>query len=133
MDRPIYRLRWRFDYYSKAPIFGMWSNPGDKPVDQAWSKTTEGLAFASIEGKDTENRIVLLAQEIGSKFCLFKWMATAKVRKLADGGYGPPVHQLIGLQMVTNNKDVFVFDTGHVDVRDRSPDDMDYNYAAYGS
>lgn len=126
MEGAQYRLRWRFDYHRKAPICGMWSIPGDKAIDQAWNKSTEGLSFASIEGKDANNQIVLLAQEVGPKFCLFKWMAMAKFNGIALA------HQVVGLQMVTSTKDVFVLDTGRVEVRNRSAEDLNYNYAAYG-
>jgi len=113
----MWRLRWVYVYHnSRGTIAGMWNNPGTNPVDQAWTKPSDSLLWARIEGKNwqtAEKRV--FAEMSGQDFMIFQWMAEASIN--AFGGISAsytPHSRLTGLKIIGRNQELEVYVNGNV-------------------
>lgn len=130
-----YRIRWRYDWIDRPSKYGMWSLTTKNEIDQAWNKQKEGLLFATVEGKDVDGKIVTLCQCPGQDFAFFQWICIARtpLRVMQNRiKPSPPIHQLIGIKMVTRYETISVMNTGHIFREPRSTEDQKFNYAAFG-
>lgn len=126
-----YLLRWRYDYPNGSKM-GMWSNPGDRKANQAWCQNKEGLVRASIEGKDLVTKeIKTLAECDGHEFRVFQWMAAAKI-PVGLRGSVKPASQLVGMKILTSEKEIAIFDTGQKAERNLPEGDKKLNFKTYG-
>jgi hypothetical protein len=126
-----YLLRWRYDY-PEGSAYGMWSNPGTHKSNQAWCQNKEGLVRASVEGKDlVTKKVVTLAECDGHSFRVFQWMAAARVPGMITGSI-KPMSQLIGMKLLTADRELSVFDTGYVHDKPLGNGERLLNFATYG-
>lgn len=131
----FYLLRWRFDYANHAPIYGMWSQPGDVKQSGAWKfGMKEQMRFASVEGKDYISReIKTLAQCPGQDFVLFQWNALARINPFAlKGGASVPYTTLSGLKIVSRNEIIDVSVSGEITRTLRPEAHKRIGFATYG-
>ncbi len=131
-QRRKYLLRWRYDYPNKI-ICGMWSNPGEHPSNKAWCQNKEGLIRASIEGKDIlTKKILVLAECDGHDFRNFQWIAAARVPAMSVKGDYTPLTQLVGMKLLTTDRELSVFDTGQTQDNALKNGEKELNFATYG-
>jgi len=134
-----YRIRWRYDWVNRAPLYGQWSMTTKNEVDQAWNKQKDGLLWASVEGKTIDYKTVTLCQVPGQDFCFFQFHAVNRVPlRLVDTKDGqklktsPGLTEIHGIVVVMRTEKIFVFDTGHIFREPRTAEDLAFKYAAYG-
>jgi len=126
------RLRWRYDYLDhKPPVVGIWSYSSNNPNEQAWNKSKENLAYATIEGKTMNSQPVTLVRCAGLDFCFFQWESIGKANPFFKGKSNV-IHFLYGLSMITRDEKILVRDDGKIFRIPRTQEDMNYNYAAFG-
>lgn len=123
-----YLLRWRYDFRGKAPIFGMWNNPGIT----AWDRNGEGLATASIEAKDIVTKEIKRVVEVqGHVFRNFQWLVVARVNLAAHGSQTPfPEH--VGLKIITTHEEVAVLINGQIGRRLLTEEEKGLHFATDG-
>lgn len=110
----FYDMRWRFDYVDRPSAYGPWSRPSNDPELQAWNKNREGLVRACVEGKDrVSGECKVLAECDGWDFINFQWIAQA-AQSMALIGKVPPVHTLLGMNLVTRDCNFVCLPTGQV-------------------
>lgn len=131
LDKPRkFLIRWVFDYSDKPTRRGIWSTTTKNPVDQAWNKTT-GASRMRIETKDMYTKEVKTVVDCPAKdFRSFRWMAIARVPSFA--GNVQPIHQLVGLEMWTDEKRIQVFDTGDIKLSELSEENKNLQLVSYG-
>lgn len=132
-SKPVkYRLRWRYDYASSPSKWGMWSNAGGKETDKAWVHNKPGVSRACIEGENVETgKIVPLAECDGHDFINFQWLAGAFIGNTFAAEI-KPLHRLLGMKLLTREKDIQVLDTGEVTIRARTEGEKQTNFATFG-
>lgn len=131
-DTAIFDMRWRFDFLNRPSKYGKWSDPGTSPETQAWSQNKEGLIRASVEGKNRETfETKPLVECDGWDFVNFKWNACA-IGPAFFKGTSPAVHRLLGMKLVTREKEFDVWPDGSIVEKIRDEADKKYNYATFG-
>jgi len=132
MSAKFYTLRWRFDFRDRASVYGMWGNPGKHAGNQAWAQNKEGLVRASVEAKDlATSTIMTLAQCDGHDYRNFQWVAIARVNP-GFKGETTPRPQLIGMKLLTTDKEITVYANGVVKERPLPESEKKTNFATYG-
>lgn len=120
------RLRWRFDFATRAARYGQWSRQATRAEDMAAFRLAEGLTRASIEIQDVTNEEIQTAVECdGWDYVNFKWICAAY-------GYVATFQKVIGLMLVTRNFETSVMTDGRVFCRPRDDADKDFHYATFG-
>lgn len=131
-------LRWRFDFNRDRPTKrGMWSHPGPKDdfATKAWCNNAEGLVCAAIEGKNIETReLVTLVECDGADFRNFAWIVAAPLPGFMPKGFGSvtPISYVVGLRLLTRDKDVAVYDNGTAEVKPLTEGIKAINFATFG-
>ena len=107
-----YLLRWRFEYLDRVK-YGMWSNSGTRPEDQAWAQDKTGLVKAKIEAKDVATRqITTIAECSGDQYVNFQWIATATIQPFSINGSTTPITRIVGLRLITKDEKQEVYANG---------------------
>lgn len=124
----MYRLRWYFDYLTRAPYFGCWGYAD--PARPAWCHGYEGISRVLIQGKDPYGAIKTLADCPGQDFMNMSWMAEARFNPDKKIGKQKIPPRIVGLMMATRHGHIKVYIDGTV-----LRDDVVYdtiNFATYG-
>lgn len=129
----FFDMRWRFDFAGRPSVYGKWSSP----TITAWDKQKEGVVRAVVEGKNrADGEVKVLAECDGHDFVNFKWMVlaatTIKMTGKVMGPIPPPIHGLVGMQLVTREWDYRVFPSGKVERAPRDAAERQINYATFG-
>jgi len=120
------RLRWRFDFQNRPAKYGQWSMPASRLEDMAAMNNGSGLVLASIEAQDVITQDVFtVASCAGWDFINFEWKCAAYGM---DGGY----QEIIGLTLVTRERQCHVYTSGETKLELRSDFDKQFNYATFG-
>ena len=123
-----YKLRWRFDYKDKDPVFGMWNSP----VIEAWNKNSDKVVRASIEAKSDVTAITQTVAECdGHDFRNFQWIALARVNPNFRGSVSP-VPEHVGLKLLTTEEEVAVLITGQCAKRKLTAAEKGLNLVTFG-
>ena len=131
MVKPIFDLRWVFEYYDgTAKKYSQWTRDTQDMRQMAAFQRREGLSKALIEMKDKRNgRTTIPVHCNGQDFCLFKWVRVVKLanlKKQASAG------QLVGLTLVSRDLESTIYVDGRVEVNKRKADELKINYECYG-
>jgi len=137
LDFPIYRLRYRFEYFDGKPtVFGKWDHSGDHAANQAWTQKRDGLARVIIEGKhNVTKETVSIVDCSGQDYRMLQWIAAGFLgsRQLKNCGNGiTPATRNIGLALWTADKKIAVFNNGVVHVEELNEQEKKYHFATYG-
>ena len=124
----FYKLRWYFDYFTKAPYFGVWGYAD--PTRPAWKHSTEGLANAIIQGKSPDGKIVNLAECSGQDFQNFQWLATARANPMQIKKGFKLRSNLVGLMIQHRNGQIQVYTDGSVKNNNITYENI--HFATYG-
>jgi len=128
-----YLLRWRFEFSDgKAPKYGAWSKPGERPEEKACFVNKENLARAMVEKMSLENnKIEVVAECHGADFVNFEWLGCVSgFASLAlKRGIIPRVH---GLNLVTRNERVSVLIDGRVLYKNRHKGEENTHLVGFG-
>lgn len=128
LQRVRYHLRWRFDFKSKSPVFGMW----DSSHISAWDKNRDDLLYASIEAKEIETgKVTRLVECEGHDFRNFQWLAISKVNPNLRGAVTPQATN-VGLKILTTHEEVAVLITGQVGRRRLTDGEKGIQFATFG-
>lgn len=133
----MFLLRWRYEWPDRPAKFGMWNQPGDLPVNQAWAQNKDGLAYAVIESKNIKTReIADVVRCPGHDFLNFQWIAAASVSGagLVRGGFGSvvPRTKLVGIKMITRDESLAVYVSGQIVRAPLKPGEASTNFATFG-
>jgi hypothetical protein len=121
LDKPIFRLRWGFDFFDGKPSRrGIWNNTGALATDGAWCVNKTNLLRAYIEAENVLTwEIETLWQCDGQDFVNFEWIAAtpidlgAKVSRSYSG-------QIVGLAGISRDYRDAVFIDGSARRQERT-------------
>ena len=117
-------LRWKFEYTDKQTRIGGWDYTGDDPLLQAWRQPKEGILFAVLEAKDTNQVIHRVFECSGQDFCNFQWEMEASFSMKGKVGQ----HRQIGLTLVSRTHRATIYRNGACQINERQADDLDNHY-----
>lgn len=127
-------LRWRFDFATRPSVYGHWGRAEENIKGMAAFQVKEGMIRASIEGKRRNmDGIKVFAECDGWDYCVFKWMAIARLGGFRIIGEITPPHYSVGLALLTREKKIEVYATGDVITSLRPEDEKGIQYATYGA
>ena len=136
LDKPEYRLRWRFDFFDHKPSrMGVWNNSTNLETDGAWCVNKTNLRRAAIEGESVitwEQRLFL--EIAGHDFVNFQWLVVTPVGLginsggPRDGVYRPTI---VGLAGISTDFISEIYIDGSYKVRERSEHDKLNKLAAW--
>lgn len=132
MSHELWLLRWRYEYHNRPTKYGQWNRHGDRPEDQAWAQTKEGLAYACIEGKNFKTReLKIFARCAADNFINFQWIAAVSTPLRIHGSVKRP-GRILGLMLVSRDEYLSVFNHGGMETKVNETDYNKVHLAGFG-
>jgi hypothetical protein len=125
--KPIYRLRWAFEFKDKIKI-GQWNGASRMPSDMAAFVNKTGLRYAVIEGEEQFTwRVNRLLEVPAADYVSMEWVAAVSAPLGLSAGQSARVSgHIIGLTIVTRCKKITVYIDGSLVQRSLSEDERKF-------
>jgi hypothetical protein len=117
--KPIYRLRWVFEFNEKRSVVGQWNGASRLPRDMAAFVNKDGLKRAVIEGEEQFTwRLNRLLEIPAADYVSMEWVAAASAPVGLKGVNKATISgMIIGMTIITRNKKITVYIDGSVSER----------------
>jgi len=135
--KPIFRLRWRFEFRDKPARIGPWNGSSDRKEDKAAFISKTGLTNAIIEAeKHASWGISRLLDIPGSRYVSAQWECCASVPMFLNKDGKPDIRPgsviapgtIVGLSFLTPDEKLTVFIDGHCKVTKLSEQDRKFKH-----
>lgn len=126
--KPIYRLRWVFEFNNKASVVGQWNGASRHPSDMASFVNKTDLKRAIIEGEEQFTwRLNRLLEIPSADYVNMEWVAAVSAPLNLANEYRRKVSgQIIGMSIVTRDKKITVYVDGSVSERILSESEREF-------
>jgi len=114
--KPIYRLRWVFEFNEKRSVVGQWNGASRLPRDMAAFVNKDGLKRAVIEGEEQFTwRLNRFLEMPAADYVSMEWVAAVSAPLgLANVGSAKIGGMIIGLTIVGRDKKITIYIDGTI-------------------